>query len=146
MKIEIDINEKYTDPKIVICTNKLTEELNNIIEKINQKDTKGVYGFKEERMYLLEDDDIETIFTEDKKVYIRKQNGEIYESKKRIYELEEMMPVHFVRISNSEIVNFTKVENLDFKITGTIILNFCSGKSSYVSRRFIKRIKEYLGI
>ena len=49
-------------------------------------------------------------------------------------------------ISNSEIVNFNKVENIDFKILGTLIINFKSGNKSYASRRYIPKIKEFLEI
>ena len=52
----------------------------------------------------------------------------------------------FVRISNSEIVNFNKVENIDFKIVGTLILNFKSGNKAYASRIYIPKIKEFLEI
>ena len=52
----------------------------------------------------------------------------------------------FIRISNSEIINFNKVKNIDFKIIGTIILNFKSGNKAYASRRYIPKIKEFLEI
>ena len=52
----------------------------------------------------------------------------------------------FTRISNSEIVNFNKVQNIDFKILGTLIINFKSGNKSYASRRYIPKIKEFLEI
>lgn len=47
-------------------------------------------------------------------------------------------------ISNSEIINFNKVENLDLNITGTIKITFKDKYVTYASRRNIKKIKEYL--
>ena len=79
-------------------------------------------------------------------MFIRYENGEIFETKKRIYEFEENLSDKFIRISNSEIVNFDKVQSLDFKIFGTIILNFYTEHKTYVSRRYVKKIKEYLKI
>ena len=52
----------------------------------------------------------------------------------------------FIRISNSEIINFDKVENIDFKILGTLIINFKSGNKAYASRRYIPKLKEFLGM
>ena len=67
--------------------------------------------------------------------------------KNRLYELENILDKKvFSRISNSEIVNFNLVENIDFKIIGTLILNFKSGNKSYVSRRYIPKIKKFLEI
>lgn len=146
MKIEFDIDEKYRENKIIICTNKITEEIQELVNKIENNKNNKIYGYKNDKIFILEENKIETIYSENKKVFIRYENGDIYESKKRVYELENNLPNKFVRISNSEIVNFDKVQNLDFKIVGTIILNFYTGKYTYVSRRYVKKIKEYLEI
>ena len=64
-----------------------------------------------------------------------------------MYELEETLKnTSFIRISNSEIINFNEVENLDLGIIGTIIVNFKSGNKAYVSRRNVAKIKKYLNI
>lgn len=146
MKIEFDINEKYQEDKIIICTNKITDELQEFVNKLNKEKNNKIYGYKNDKIFILEENKIETIYSENKKVFIRYENGNIYETKKRIYELENNLPNKFVRISNSEIVNFDKVQNLDFKIVGTIILNFYTDRYTYVSRRYVKKIREYLEI
>lgn len=103
-------------------------------------------GFKDDEMYLLNQDNIETIYTEDGKVFAR-VNESIYLIRKRLYELEEILnPDKFVRISNSEIVNMRKVKKINLKLTGTIILYFATNNKAYVSRRYLKKIKEYLGV
>ena len=146
MKIEFDINEKYQEDKIIICTNKITNELQEFVNKLNNEKNNKIYGYKNDKIFILEENKIETIYSENKKVFIRYENGNIYETKKRIYEFENNLPNKFVRISNSEIVNFDKVQNLDFKIVGTIILNFYTDRYTYVSRRYVKKIREYLEI
>ena len=143
MKIEFDINEKYQESKIIICTNNINEEIQKIIKRINNN---KIYGYKDEMIFILDENKIETIYSENKKVFIRYENGEIFETKKRIYEFEENLSDKFIRISNSEIVNFDKVQSLYFKIFGTIILNFYTEHKTYVSRRYVKKIKEYLKI
>ena len=52
----------------------------------------------------------------------------------------------FLRISNSEIINFDKVKKINTKLLGTICINFKSGYQTYASRRYIKKIKEFLNI
>ena len=142
MDIEIKLDSSYNIPKVIIYTNKVTDEVNNI-SMINPK---KLTAFKDEKMYILNSDDIESVYSEGGKVYI-KCNNEIYSVKYRLYELEEILDSKkFVRISNSEIVNFDKVKNIDFKFIGTILLNFKNGDISYVSRRYIPKIKKFLGI
>ena len=70
-----------------------------------------------------------------------------YLLKNRLYEIEAQPPSRFyVRISNSEIVNFQKVKSLDLSLSGTITLKFKNGEKAYVSRRYIDKIKAHLGI
>lgn len=146
MDIEIKMDESYISPKIVIYTNKVNKELSNIIDNISCIDNKTLKVYKDEKLYILNQSEIETIYSENNKIYVR-CNEILYTVKNRLYELEMLLDKKtFVRISNSEIVNFSKVENIDFKIIGTLILNFKSGNKSFVSRRYIPKIKEFLEI
>ena len=52
----------------------------------------------------------------------------------------------FVRISNSEIVNLKKVKSLDLSFAGTICMELSNGDVSYVSRRYVSKIKKILGL
>lgn len=146
MDIEVKIDEKYDNPKIVIYTNKVNTEISNIIDGISSINQKFLKAYKDEKMYILHQNEIETIYSESGKIYVR-CNNEIYNIKNILYELEALLDKKiFVRISNSEIVNFNKVENIDFKIIGTLVLNFKSGNKAYASRRYIPKIKEFLEI
>ncbi len=146
MNIEIKIDENYTTPKAIIYTDKISKEISNIVDSISSIDNKNLNVYKDDKLYILNQDEIETIYSQNGKVYVR-YNQELYTVKKRLYELELFLDKKiFVRISNSEIVNFNKVKNIDFKMIGTMILNFNNGNKSYVSRRYIPKIKEFLEI
>lgn len=65
----------------------------------------------------------------------------------RLYEIEERLNSHqFVRISNSEIINLKRVDNFDLSFTGTICVKLSNGTTTYVSRRYVAKIKKILGI
>ncbi len=146
MDIEIKVDEKYTDSKIIIYTNQVNEEITNIIDGISSINQKTLNAYKDNRMYILNQKDIETIYSENGKIFVR-CNNELYIIKKRLYEIEMFLDKKmFLRISNSEIINFSKVENIDFKILGTLVINFKSGNKAYTSRRYIPKVKEFLEI
>ena len=133
MEIEIKVDKNINEPKIIIQYDKLNGEIN-----------KKIKAYKNDKMYLLNEKDIESIYAEDGKVYAR-YNNEKYLLKSRLYEIENVIDKKiFIRISHSEIINIEKVKNIDFKITGTILFNFHDGNTAYVSRRYIKKIKEFL--
>ena len=144
--IEIKIDEDYKTPKIVIYTEQVNDELMKIVNKLKSADEEKLIGFKDEEAFLIDLSKIELIYTENKKIFAR-IDGEAYQIKKRIFELEECLEdIDFVRISNSEIVNFKKVLSIDFKLTGTMMLKLKSGNNTFVSRRYVKKIKEALAL
>lgn len=146
MKVEVNIDENCEETKVVIHTKNVEDKIIKLIENLQNKEFEQLNGYRDNDMYLLNQDDIETIYAEDGKVFAR-ENQNTYLIKKRLYELEEILsPAKFVRISNSEIVNMKKVKKINLKFTGTIILYFTNDKKTYVSRRYLKKIKEYLGI
>lgn len=146
MKVEVKFDPNYTETKIEIYTSEINEEISNLVKQLEVKSDNKIIVWKDRKIYILELKQIEAIYSNQGKVYIRVNNDE-YISKSKLYELEEQIKESsFIRISNSEMINFNKVESLDLGITGTIKLNFKSGYVTYASRRNIKKIKEYLKI
>lgn len=145
MKIELQIDEKYDERKVIIQAKEIDEEIKALIETISPK-KESLKVSLDDDTYILKEDEIESIYTENGKVYV-KTPTKTYLSKKRLYEYEKILSKDkFVRISNSEIVNFDEVRNFNTKFLNTICINFYSGYQTYVSRRYIKRIKEFLNI
>lgn len=146
VNVEVKIDKEYNEPKIIIYTNEINSEISNIINELSCMDKIHIKAYKDEKLYILKQNDIESIYSENGKVFVR-CNDEIYIIKNRLYELESLLDKKiFLRISNSEIINFNKIENIDFKVLGTLILNFKSGNKAYSSRRYIPKIKEFLKI
>ena len=64
-----------------------------------------------------------------------------------LYELEERLAaLRFARISHSEIINLRKAKAFDLRLSGTISVRLADGSVSYVSRRYVARIKQLLGV
>ncbi len=146
MKVEIKVDKNLKETKIKIHTNEINDEISNLIKQLQLHTEDKITVWKKEKLYILEINEIESIYSNQGKVYVRANNDE-YISKSKLYEIEEQINLpHFIRISNSEIINFNKVESLDLSITGTIEIKFQTGYSTYASRRNIKKIKEYLKI
>ena len=51
-----------------------------------------------------------------------------------------------MRISNSEMINLKTVRSFDLSLAGTICVSLKNGETAYVSRRYVSRIKEALGM
>ena len=83
-------------------------------------------------------------YTQDKGVLAQTEEGS-FPVRLRLYELEQRLDAtRFVRISNGEIVNLDRVTALDLSLTGTIRMTLTGGVYAYVSRRYVKKIKQTL--
>lgn len=148
MKVEIKIDENFKEPKAVIYTDKITDEISTLVEKISEEENelKIIAGFKDDKVALLDLKNIFRIYTDSGKVLAETNSGQ-YTLRLRLYEVEERLyDTNFVRISNSEIINLKKVKDFDMSFTGTICVTLLNGEITYVSRRNVKKIKEKLGI
>jgi len=146
LNVEIKIDATYKTPKLVVYTNEVTKEISDLVSKLSNDTLRLILGFNNGEIFIINPDDVISIYTENQKLLARCAKG-VYLLKNRLYELEENPPnSSFVRISNSEIVNFNKVSSLDMSIAGTISLKFINGEKTFVSRRYVEKIKIFLGI
>lgn len=146
MEIEIKIDGNYKEPKIIILTEKMSDEINLLVKKIMEDVPQMIAGFQDDQLKVLEQDEIFRIYTANNKVFANTSDGD-YSLRLRLYELEERLEKNdFVRISNSEIINIRKVKAFDLSFTGTICVKLIDGTVTYVSRRYVPKIKQILGI
>lgn len=146
MQAKIEIDSSCKEPIAVIHTEKITDEVTNAIKFLSDDSLKIITGFYDDMAEIIEPSEIIRIYAASGKVYAVTANKE-YTVKMRIYELEENLDkTQFVRISNSEIINVRKALHFDLKLTGTICVSLERGNTTYVSRRYVTKIKQILGV
>ena len=120
MQIEIKIDPLYEEPKVVVLTASMTEEVHSLVGKLSEKSPSVISGSRDGMITVLEENDLIKVYAGNGKVFAVTDHGE-YSIKLRLYEIEKRLdPQRFVRISNSEIVSLKKVKNFDLSFTGTI--------------------------
>lgn len=146
MQIEIKIDSSYTNPKIIIMTASMTDEIHTIMKKLSENTPQIITGCKDDKIEVLEQTDLIRMYASSGKVFAVTDKG-AYSVRLRLYELEDRLDANqFVRISNSEIINLKKVQNFDLSFTGTICVKLSNGTLTYISRRYVSKIKKILGI
>ena len=58
MQIEIKIDEKCKEPKIIVMTDKMTDEVNAIIKRLSDEQPQVIAGFREDVVEVLEPSEI----------------------------------------------------------------------------------------
>ncbi|KEK24079.1 LytTR family DNA-binding domain-containing protein [Bacillus gaemokensis] len=146
MKFELSIDPSYKEPKIIILTNKMTDEISDIMKRLSETSMDSLAVFSDRGVEIVECKDIVRIYAEKQKVFLQTAAG-IYTVRSRLYELEEKLNSQFfVRISNSEIVNIKMITNMDISMTGTIGVLLTGNIKTYASRRCVSKIKKLFGI
>ena len=146
MQIEVKIDSSCMEPKVIILTASMTEDVNTILNKLSDQSPQIISGSKNNKFEVIEQANLIRIYTSNGKVFAVTYKGE-YALRLRLYEIEERLPSRqFVRISNSEIINLKNVNNFDLSLTGTICVKLANGTITYVSRRYVSKLKKILGI
>lgn len=146
VKYEIKIDAACGEPKVVIFTAEMTDEVNALIKKLSEDSPVVISGFKDDKIEILDPNDLIRVYANTGKVVAVTSRGD-YSLRLRLYEVEDRLSKdRFVRISNSEIINLKKAQSFDLSLTGTISIKLINGTTSYVSRRYVPRIKKILGV
>lgn len=144
MQIEVNIDSSCHEPKIIILTASMNDDVRNIIAKLSQDESQIISGYRDKEVDRLDLSEVIQIYASSGKVLAITDQGE-YVLRFRLYELEKKLPAsQFIRISNSEIINLKKVSHFDLNFTGTICVKMVNGNTTYVSRRYVTKLKKAL--
>lgn len=144
VKIKIDEHEKNTS--LLILTDNLTQEVESLKKDLEEFTDKTLNGYTENGVTVIREREILRVFSENKNVFCQTDNG-VYKLHERLYEADSFLnEKHFVRISNSEIVNASKILKLDISASGTVGVLLHGNVKTYASRRYVKAIKEFFKV
>ncbi len=144
MQVEIKLDDSCTEPKIVIYTASMSEDVQTIVHTLTDSPLQILFGKQGEKIQPLIQENLIRVYAAGGKVFAVTDSGE-YTLRQRLYELESRLPPsQFVRISNSEIINLRKVDHFDLNFAGTICVKLSDGSTTYVSRRYVSKLKKRL--
>ncbi|WP_317313020.1 LytTR family DNA-binding domain-containing protein [Absicoccus porci] len=143
MKAEIKI-ENCPEPYAIIYTPEINKEVQRILSYM-QQNTQTLIGQKEDRQYVLFINEIVFVQVKEEKTYVYTMN-QMYRSKKRLYELKQILGHDFVQISKSSIVRMQACESVEVDFGGALVLHVKNGLKTYVSRHYLKEFKKQIGL
>ena len=147
MDVEWKLDPNRREPKVIILAGEITPELEELARQLTGLSLAPLTVWHGDRALLIEQRDFLRFYADGRGISAQTVQKEAYAVRLRLYELEERLDRRrFVRISNSEIVNLEHVTALDLSLTGTIRMTLGHSVNTYVSRRYVKKIKEALGL
>ena len=145
MKVSVDISAEYKEPYAVIHTDKITNEIQRVIDVLGTDETPVTALKNEEDIVILKPDEIYMVKVENGDTVIYAKDRQ-YRSRKRLYELAEQLGKQFMQISKSTIINLSYMDSIEPGFSGTLLLKLKNGCKDYVSRTYLPEFKKYLGL
>lgn len=143
MKIRIEVDENIQEDEIIIRCANLNDEVQNIQQIIKDTLSKKnrIIFYKENTQFYISLDEILFFETEEASISAHTVNN-VYEVKYKLYELEEILPNNFMRISKSTILNVNCIYSITKNLTASSLVEFKNThKKVYVSRYYYKPLK-----
>lgn len=147
MKVKLAISPDIVEDLVTIEAQAMSEQITNLVAYVQNLDKQrsSLTVKKGEQVYLVEHDEIVRLYLEDKVLQVETVET-TYTSNLRLYQVKEDLPANFLQISQSEIIHIKQLDHLKLTANGLVKLVMKNGSVTYSSRRYLKVIKERLGL
>lgn len=142
MLVEYEQVSKIEEEKAIIKSVEKTSDIQTAIELL-EGNAGGIAVINEGKTYLCKQNAIYYIESVDKRSYVYTKDN-CYETKYRLYELEDMLGAYFVRCSKAMIVNLRKIKAVKSDIGGRLETTLLNDEQIIISRSYVKEIKRRL--
>lgn len=144
MKVRIELDPEMDEPEMIIRAPRLTEDVARLQQLILEQKMTPLTFYKDRSEYFVDVSEILFFETDGEKIYGHTRE-DAYEVRQKLYELEEILPITFCRISKSTIVNAKQIYSIEKSFSGTSTVNFYqTHKQVHVSRHYYQLLKERL--
>jgi len=144
MKIKLEIDDTLSEDEITIRCSQYSNQIQQIHAFLTQaKESLPHFEFyKGNEEFFLNIEELLFFETSEENVYGH-TSDDAFQAKLRLYELENILPKYFVRVSKSCILNSLHVHSIDRKLNTSSLVQFKdTHKEVYVSRLYYKLLKE----
>lgn len=146
MKVRIEIDSDVQNTEVVIRCNSLNEDINKLQSYITnlENNAKQIVFYQDNKEYYLPLSKV-LFFETNSGVLNAHTINDIYQVKYKLYELEDILPGSFARVSKSTILNTKAIYSITRNLTSASIVEFeNTHKTVFVSRSYYKPLKEKL--
>lgn len=143
MKVRIEIDNDIRENEVIIRCDRLDDNIKRIYDILVDKVKEARYPvlYKGNVEYYLPMNDIIFFETSDNCICAHTVD-DVYNTTYHLYELEEILPGYFMRVSKSTILNINHIYSISRNITSSSLVQFMNThKQVYVSRNYYKALK-----
>ena len=143
MKIRIEVDKEIQEDEVIIKCKQLNDDVTNIQKALTDILSKKaqIIFYKNNSEYYIPLSEILFFETAESSISAHTIDN-IYQVKYKLYELEDILPNNFMRVSKSTILNIDYIYSITKNLTSSSIVEFQNThKKVYVSRHYYKLLK-----
>ena len=142
MKVTIEVTSDGSEDEVVIKCSEINAQIKKIYQAAKELSEPIKFTFyKHNQTFFFPIGDVLFFETEKNTVYAHTAD-DVFRTKYRLYELENLLPSNFLRISKSAIANTKHILSIDKNIASSSLVQFRNSyKKVYVSRLYYKILK-----
>ena len=144
MRVEIKRIPPGGEENAVIQVAELPDSVRSAVDLLENQ-CRTVPVVSEGKTMMCRTDQIYYIESVDKRSFIYTKAG-CYETKYRLYELEELLDSRFLRCAKAMIVNIRKIRSVKSELNARMRAELLNGEQIVISRGYVKDLKEKLGV
>lgn len=146
MKFTLNIDRNCTE-EVIANVHERTSLVDEIERLVTQEGAATqIAGILEDEIKLLPVDEIECFYVQEDKTFASYKDGKRYLIRKRLYEIESLLPSDFIRINKSAIANTKRIARFKVQLSGAVDAQFESGYLEAVSRRCFVELRKRYGL
>ena len=144
MRVDIEKVDSYDEERAVLSLVEVTESIQSAID-ILENNCRVISARHEGKTVVCRIDKIYYIESVDKRTYIYTKD-QCLETQYRLYELEDILNHNFCRVAKAMIVNIRKIKSVKAEFNGRLRAKLLNEERVIISRSYVKKLKERLGI
>lgn len=144
MKVELEIVRLPEEEGARIRTLQISDPVRRAAELLEGR-SGSLAVCKDRQTYVCEFAKIYYIESVDNKCFVYTKS-DCFETKYKLYELEELLDYNFIRCSKSMICNIRKIRSVKAEYNARMNATLLNGESVIISRSYVKDLKKRLGL
>lgn len=144
MKVEVKQVSSYEEEQATISVVAVNDDIRSAID-ILENSKRVIPVVTDQGTGMLRTDKIYYIESVDKRTYVYTKDS-CYETRFKLYELQEKLSADFFRCSKAMIVNIRKIRSVKAEVNARLSTELINGERIIISRGYVKDLKRKLGV
>ena len=142
MKLRIELTDGSNENEVIIRCGRVDDSVQKLQAYILSMSAPQLTFYKGAQEFFFPLEEILFFETEDEQIYAHTKN-DAFRVKRKLYELEEILPKYFMRAAKGTIVNTMQIYSIDRNLTASSQVKFSgTHKQIYASRHYYGALKE----